>query len=97
MRAGGQPSNEPAVAKTVEKGLCSLQMGVALDSAELQVSWVPWKRGSEQAVHRGHLVTSVETQLQWPLKSSPNTSTCVLRHLIEAAQSERELGGDLLP
>lgn len=29
------------------------------------------------------LGTSVETQLQWPLEPPPNTSTCVLRHLME--------------
>lgn len=58
-------------------------MGVALGTAELWVSQTHWKCGSEQAVHRGHLGTSVETQLQCPLKSHPNTSTCVLRHLME--------------
>lgn len=83
VRAGEQPSNEPTVAKTMEKGLCSLQMGVALGTAELWVSQTHWKCGSEQAVHRGHLGTSAETQLQCPLKSHPNTSTCVLRHLME--------------
>lgn len=57
VRAGGQPSNEPAIAKMMEKGLCSLKMGVALGTAELQVSRAHWKCGSEQVVHRGHLGT----------------------------------------
>lgn len=77
VRAGGQPRKEPDVVKSMEKGLCSLQMGATLCTAELQVSWAHWKCGSEQVVRRGHLGTSAETQLQWLLKSPTNTSTCL--------------------
>lgn len=53
--------------------------------------WAPWACRREQASPQG---TSAETLLQWPLKSPPNTPTC-LEATWGAAQGERT--GEVTP